>query len=126
MSRRPVPPRDPADRTTPAAHLVLYRALPVVVVDVTGWLDLSTAPDVQRVVDAALAPRPRRLAVDLSRCLLADAYGLGMLERARRRGLLQGTELVLTGVNERIRRVLALTGLEAVLPVEPELVPATG
>lgn len=110
----------------PAAHVDLTRDPPVVVVDVAGWLDLSTAPAVREVVDAAMVLRPPQLAVDLSRCELADAYGLGVLERARRRCELQGTDLVLTGVNAGIRRVLSLTRLDDVLPVDAELVSGTG
>jgi anti-anti-sigma factor len=113
---RPFPPRHPAGEPG-AAHLDLTGDLPVVVVDVTAWLDLATVPAVLAVVDAAIALAPPRLAVDLSQCELADAYGLGMLERASRRAALQGTELVLLGVDRRLARVLRFTGLDAVLPV---------
>jgi anti-anti-sigma factor len=121
-----VPPRRPLDGFPHGAHLDLTGSVPVVVVDAPDWLDLSTAPAVRTVLDAALRPAPARVAVDLSRCELADAYGLGMLERAHRRAALQGTELVLIGVDDRLRRVLALTGLADVLSVvdDPERVNA--
>jgi anti-anti-sigma factor len=109
-------PAPPSPREA-AAHLDLTGAVPVVVVDVVGWLDLATAPGVRRVVVAALAARPARLAVDLSACELADAYGLGVLATAAGRAGAQGTELVLVGVNRRIRRVLVLCGLADALPV---------
>jgi anti-sigma B factor antagonist len=115
VADRPAPPAPHSAEG--AAHLDLTGAVPVVVVDVPGWLDLATAPEVRIVVEAALDSRPQRLAVDLSGCELADAYGLGMLATAQRRGRAQGTELVLVGVNRRIRRVLALSGLAGALPV---------
>jgi anti-anti-sigma factor len=117
----PSRPAPPPRRCEPRAeaHLELGGPVPTVVVDVADWLDVSTAPAVREVLDDALSRRPRRLAVDLSRCPLADAYGLGMIERAQRRGVLQGTELVLVGVSPRLRRILRLTGLDQVLSVEP-------
>jgi anti-sigma B factor antagonist len=111
-------------RTRPAstgAHLDLTQHVPVVVVDVREWLDMSTAGAVRDVLDSALRQQPRRLVVDLSACELADAYGLGMLDQARHRAELQGTELVLTGVNARLARVIRLLGLDGVLPVEAGL-----
>lgn len=109
----PLPPLDEAGR----AHLDLTGDVPAVVVDATAWLDLATVPAVQEVLDAALALVPARLAVDLSQCELADAYALRVLERAARRAARQGTEVVLVGVDDRLARVLRLTGLDAVLPV---------
>lgn len=118
MTARPVPTRrPPADAVAGLAHLDLARPVPTVVVDASCWLDLATAPAVRAVVDAGLERRPPVLAVDLSSCHLADGYGLGMLAEASRQAARQGTELVLVGVSRRIGRVLALTGLDAVLPV---------
>jgi anti-anti-sigma factor len=107
--------------STAGAHLDLTQDVPVVVVDVREWLDMSTAAGVRAVLEAALRQHPRRLVVDLSACELADAYGLGMLERARHRAVLQGTDLVLTGVSSRLARVVRLLGLAGVLPVENSL-----
>lgn len=110
--------------STAGAHLDLTHDVPVVVVDVREWLDMSTAGDVRTVLEAALRQHPRRLVVDLSACQLADAYGLGMLERARHLAVLQGTDLVLTGVRPRLARVMHLLGLDGVLPVESALIRA--
>lgn len=111
----------PAPRSS-VAHLDLSRSVPVVVVDLCGWLDVATAPGLEAVLDHALRRRPPRLVVDLTACDSADCFGLGMLERVARRAREDGTELVLTGVNARIVRVLALVGLSEALPVVPDLV----
>ena len=115
MDRRPAPPAGPE------AHLDLRLACPTVVVDVSDWLDVATAPGVRAVIDAGLRKVPRRLDVDLTHCELADVHGLHMLEQAQRRAALQGTELVLVGVSARLRRVISLLELDGVLAVEPEL-----
>ncbi len=113
MSYRPPSPR------SPEAHLDLSHEVPVVVVDATDWLDVCTAPGVEAVVGEALRSRPARLAVDLSACRMADAYGVGTLARLHRRAAAQGTELWLVGANGRVRRVLELVGLSEALPVQP-------
>ena len=115
MSRRAAP------AAAPEAHLDLRSPCPTVVVDVTDWLDVATAPGVRAVIDAGLRKAPRRLDVDLTCCELADVAGVHMLEQAQRRAALQGTELVLVGVSPRLRRVLHLLELDGVLAVEPEL-----
>lgn len=102
------------------AHLDLRGTVPVAVVDVAAWLDVATAPAVEELLRGALASRPVRVAVDLSRCEGADAYGLGVLARVQRDAAAQGTELVLTGVNRRVRRVLGLLQLSGDLPVVAE------
>ena len=111
----------PAPRAGSAAHLEVRQSRPVVVVDVSDWLDLATAPQVRVVVDAGLRRASDRLEIDLTRCPLADLQGIQMLEQAQRRATLQGTEIVLTGVGPRLRRVLHLVGLDRALSVEPEL-----
>ncbi|HWH28331.1 MAG TPA: STAS domain-containing protein [Mycobacteriales bacterium] len=103
----------------PLAHLELGGAVPVVVIDVPDWLDAATAPDVEGLLAQALRTRPARVAVDLTRCVLADPYGVGMLARVRLRAQEQGSELVLVGANARVRRVLELVGLADALPVLP-------
>jgi len=108
--------RLPAPRS-PQAHLELTDEVPVVVVDAPDWLDVCTAPGVEAVALEALRTRPERLAVDLSACRMADAYGVGALARVRDVAAAQGTELWLVGVNRRVRRVLDLVGLSQTLPV---------
>ena len=108
----------PAPRSF-TARLDLRDEVPVAVVDVDEWLDVATAPAVEELVRAALVGRPPRVAVDLTRCEGADAYGLGVLARVQREAAAQGTELVLTGANRRVRRVLRLLHLTSELPVVP-------
>ena len=49
----------------------------------------------------------------------ADAATVDLLARLQLGARRIGCELVLTGASEELRDLLALTGLEAVLPVEP-------
>ena len=111
MAQNPPAPR------SPLAHLELDGSVPVVVVDVPDWLDAATAPGVETLLATALRGHPPRVAVDLTRCVLADPYGVGMLARVRLRALEQGSELVLVGANARVRRVLELVGLGDAFPV---------
>jgi anti-anti-sigma factor len=111
-----VPYEPPLPRRT-VATLDLSGPFPVVSVDAPDWLDAGTAPDVEQVLRRALRAAPPQLAVDLSRCVMADPCGLGVLVRARSAGASVGTEVFLVGVNRRVRRVLELLGLSGSLPV---------
>jgi anti-sigma B factor antagonist len=112
----PPPPRRTASGG-PVAQLDLTGPVPVVVVDVPDWLDVSTAPAVEAVLDGLLQAGPRRVAVDLTGCPMADPFGLGMLARVRERAARTGTELWLVGVDRRVQRVLDILGLTDALPV---------
>lgn len=111
MAQSPRAPRPPL------AHLELDGSVPVVVIDVPDWLDAATAPGVETLLATALRSHPARVAVDLTRCVLADPYGVGMLARMRLRAQEQDCELVLIGANARVRRVLELVGLADAFPV---------
>jgi anti-anti-sigma factor len=101
------------------ARLDLTTPVPVVVVDADEWLDLATADALARVLEQVLRLRPPVVHVDLSRCPAADVHGLRVIERFRVRAATSGTQVLLVGPNAQVRRVLALTGLDAVLPVAP-------
>lgn len=92
--------------------------LPLVTVAVHEDLDLSSQARVGERLTEALALRPDRLVVDLSRCGFLDATGLTVLLHAHRDARRQGAELVLRGPQARAVRVIALAGLSGVFTVE--------
>jgi anti-anti-sigma factor len=110
-------PSGPPSPRQSVARLDLTGDVPVVVVDAPVWLDLATAPVVEAVLVRALADRPPRLAVDLTSCAMADAFGLGMLARVGAAARADGTEVWLVGANRQVRRVVTLMGMDDALVV---------
>ena len=88
------------------------------VVEVTGEIDVDTAPRMREVLDAALETGDP-VVIDMHGVTFMDSTGFGVLVLVNLRALRIGTPVVLRAVPARIRNLLALLGLEAVLAVEP-------
>jgi anti-anti-sigma factor len=85
---------------------------------VTEALDGLAVQRWSRLLDDAVARRPNRLTVDLSRSPRIDAAAIEMLLRLHRAMLTSGGRLTLRGPGDRVRRTLALARVEQVLDVE--------
>jgi anti-sigma B factor antagonist len=95
------------------------------VVDVSGEVDLHTAPQVRAALDAAVGevvadPACRAVLVDLTAVTFMDSTGLGELVGAHKAVQRGGGRLHLAVGNDRVARLLALTGLDEVLEVHPD------
>jgi len=81
-------------------------------IQLAGELDMSTAPDVERAFEDALAAGCRRLIVDLRNLAFMDSTGLVLLTRwdigARR----DGYDMTLIQGREPIHRLFEVTGLD--------------
>ena len=80
----------------------------------------------QAQLEDVLRVRPQRLVVDLSRCEVVHADALRALLRAHLGLRRSGGVLVLRGVRPRVSRTIGLSGLSAVLDVEPDRVRCEG
>lgn len=91
------------------------------VVHVTGDVDVVTAPAMREALDAVIGSGHRRVVLDLTRVEFIDSTGLGVLVgrlKSLRRG---GGWLTVAAAHERVLRVLSITGLDAVLDVQPDV-----
>jgi anti-anti-sigma factor len=88
----------------------------VVVVAITGEVDLSNAAEVTSAIVAASPNEAAGVVVDLSQLSYLDSAGIRMLaELARRLDWRQQTLRVVAPEGSRARRVLAISGAEPVL-----------
>jgi anti-anti-sigma factor len=89
------------------------------VIAVRGELDLSTAPDLERPLEEALANGEGPILVDLSECEFIDSTGIALIVRATQRleGDGAGRTLAVCSYNDQVRRVLDITGLDVSIPV---------
>lgn len=89
-----------------------------VVMSVQGEIDLYTVPRLQRALASALAPGdPVRLVVDLSGVDFCDSTGVNVLLAAHRQAREAGGDLELAAPRPAVRKILQVTGLEAVFTV---------
>jgi anti-sigma B factor antagonist len=92
------------------------------VIAVRGELDLSTAPDLEGPLDAALDGNGGSVLIDLSECEFIDSTGIALIVRAWQRVEARSQNggsgrLVLCCHNEQVRRVLEVTGLESSIAI---------
>lgn len=85
-------------------------------VTVEGALDLRTASRLADVLQPLLLTSGQRVLVDLSGVAFLDSTGLTCLIAAYRTARNTGARLALIAPGERVRRMLALTGTDQVLP----------
>lgn len=92
------------------------------VIAVRGELDLSTASDLESLLEEAIATGDASVLIDLSRCEFIDSTGIALIVRAWQRldraagGEGSGRVVICSG-NEQVRRVLEITGLELSIPI---------
>jgi anti-sigma B factor antagonist len=96
------------------------------VLSVRGEIDLYTVPRLHEELAAALSGGgPVRLVVDMSGVEFCDSTGMNVLLAAHRKAREQGGELELAGPRPTVKKILQVTGLEAVFTVldDPAAVP---
>ncbi|HEV2374564.1 MAG TPA: STAS domain-containing protein [Streptosporangiaceae bacterium] len=91
----------------------------VTVAELSGELDIASAPDLREQLLSVLSPGSGRLVIDLSRVSFCDASGLAVLLSTGRRARLLGGSLRLAAVSPQVERVLHITGLHRKLAVFP-------
>ena len=91
------------------AHTVGARRIRV---EITGEMDLRTAPRLRDSLDALIARHPGRdLVLDLTGVSFIDSAGLGVLLGRYRRLEQRGARMVLVGVSSGVHAMLALAGM---------------
>jgi anti-anti-sigma factor len=90
-----------------------HRADQQSVLRLRGELDITNRDHLHRAIGRVLEDHhPRTLVVDLSGLGFADCGGLAVLAWAHARLAEQGHQLVITGAQPIVRRLLGLTGLD--------------
>jgi anti-anti-sigma factor len=85
-------------------------------VNVTGELDLATAPRLAEAVQALLAKDTRSILIDLGRLSFIDSSGLRLFIALSDRATAEGWSLGLIRPSEQALSVFQITGAEANLP----------
>ena len=93
------------------------------IVAAQGELDLHTAPRLAEALTPHVEAGTRVIA-DLTAVTFMDSSGVAVLVNALARARQTGAELVVVAPEPRVRRVLAITGLDGMLPVLDSLADA--
>ena len=90
-----------------------------------GELDVRSTDHLRQAISDALDPAPKTLVADLSALGFTDCAGLSVLVWAHDILAGQGHELIITGCQPIVRRLLSLTGLNIYLHVSDEPQPGS-
>lgn len=99
-----------------------YQAGHFSVIEVAGEIDIAVTPAMRDVLGAA---RSTQVVFDLRHVTFMDASGLGVLAEAWGKAKISGGSVTLVGPLQRVRRLLEVTQLDAVLPVYDTVTEAT-
>ena len=110
------------DRTgSPDTESLEVSVQPGAIVAVSGEIDIQSGPQLRDRLLGIIRRHGARLALDLSGVTFIDCAGINVLLATRRRAQLEGGSLRVLRASPRVRRLFALTSLDAVLM--PEAVP---
>ena len=84
-----------------------------------GEIDIDTAPLVEDALSPALDPRCTRLVMDLADVSFMDSSGLRVLVVARNALDDRGAEMVISKINDQLRRLFEISGLTSAFTFEP-------
>ena len=89
------------------------------VIAVRGELDLSTAPDLDGPLTAAVDGGGASVLIDLAECEFIDSTGIALIVRAWQQldGNGSSGRLAICSPNDQVRRVLDVSGLDQSIPV---------
>jgi anti-sigma B factor antagonist len=88
---------------------------------VRGELDMNTAPELERNLEAALAGPGTAIMLDLSDCEFIDSTGIALIVRTwQRLDSEDGGRLVLCRINHQVRRLLEITGVESSISIHDQ------
>jgi len=89
------------------------------VVDLTGEIDVHTAPLLRESVSNLLSAGHHHLVVDMERVDFLDSTGLGVLVGGLKRVRVHDGSLHLVCTQEKILKIFEITGLSKVFPIYP-------
>ena len=87
------------------------------VVEVSGEIDVYTAPKLREAIIKAVDRGHTRLIVDIERVAFLDSTGLGVLVGALKRVRADGGSLDIVCTSDRLLRIFDITGLDRVFQI---------
>jgi anti-sigma B factor antagonist len=89
-------------------------------------IDICNAEQVREELLSLLNRGPAVLIVDMADTTFCDSAGVNALVRAHKRATANGAQIRLVVTSPGVQRVLAITGVDRLIPVHPALAAALG
>jgi len=98
-----------------------YEVAGTPVIDVSGEIDVYSAPELKSAINKAIDSGAANLIVDLADVGYMDSSGFGILLGATKRLRPKGGRINLVGCGEGIERMLRITGMDTVFGLFPNV-----
>lgn len=98
--------------SVPAISFTTHASGAIEGIEVRGVIDLDTAPRLRDLLADAISAGNRHLIIDIENVDFVDASGLGVLVGALREVRRHGGTLDLVCTNDRLLKILRITGLD--------------
>jgi len=95
--------------------------VPAVIIALPAEVDMASAGRAGQQLGSACAPGVRTVIADMTATTFCDSSGISMLVRARKQAAATDTQLRLVVPSRTVLRVLALVGMDELLPIYPSL-----
>lgn len=82
------------------------------IIRVTGEVDLRTSPHLRNRLLQLIEKHPKRLVIDLANVSYMDSSGVGTMVEIKRRLERSGGQVILAGLQPRVRSVFEITQLD--------------
>jgi anti-sigma B factor antagonist len=90
----------------------------VVVLALSGELDVTSAPELEKCLNELMAEAHTRVVLDLSELSFVDSPGISVLVKAKQEAEAKGRLLLLRGPTAQVQGVFAVLGLSDWLALE--------
>jgi anti-sigma B factor antagonist len=94
---------------------------PHTIIEVSGEIDIETAPQLREIVTEVTDAGADRLVFDLSDVTFVDSVGLGVFVLARKKMLLRQGHVGIVAPTRRVVAIFKIAGLEELFHVRPSL-----
>jgi anti-sigma B factor antagonist len=89
----------------------------VVVLELSGEIDLQHSPEMRRILQATTAKRAPALLLDFTRVQYIDSSGLATLIEYYQRSRAYSGKIAIAGLSPRVRSIFELVRLNEVFPI---------
>jgi anti-sigma B factor antagonist len=89
----------------------------IVILHISGEVDLATSPELEGHVDRVLRSAPSVVIVDLSGVTFLGSTGIGLLLKAQEQAQQTNTDLLLAAAQRVVLRPIEISGLTAVFRI---------
>jgi anti-sigma B factor antagonist len=107
--------------TEPSLTFQVAQTAGYAVVTPAGSIDFTSHELLEEQLDQALQMTRLAVIVDMNKVNFCDSSGLNTFARAHHQATARGLTIILTGLQERVRRVFSITRLDQAFYPQPDL-----